>query len=182
MTVYRGLPVAHVAPVIITPASPESLGTEIAALAIGAPPTSTAWFSANAAAFIPFRIGQAATVLKLGWHNGGVVSGNVDCGIYNEAGSRIVSAGSTPASGTSAIQAVDTTDITLQPGRYYLALAVDNTTQTFLAWSLGVAAYVRMLALANQASAFPLPATATLAIATSISVPICGLSLRTLFA
>jgi hypothetical protein len=53
--------------------------------------------------------------------NGATASGNMDVGIYDYAGTRLVSSGSTAQSGTSAFQDFDITDTLLGPGIFYLA-------------------------------------------------------------
>lgn len=169
---------------IITSLSFESIGVELTAFAAGAP-ASTAWSTANKAIFIPFMLQRSATIVKLFHSNGSTASGNIDMGIYNEGGTRQVSIGSTAQSGTSANQVFDITDTTLVPGRYYLAVALDNATGTSLAVS-GAALSPRqsqMFGIMEQTSAFALPATATFApVSANVVVPVAGLSLRTVVA
>ena len=72
----------------------------------------------------------------------------------------------------------------LAAGRYYWAVALDNTTGTlyFSATSGSNVGLVRQIGVAQMAAAFPLPATITPAVMASASVPIIGHSLRTLVA
>lgn len=90
---------------------------------------------ANVGWFVPFTVPEPVTVTKLFWGNGAAVAGNVDAGIFQEDGTRLVSAGTTAQSGTSNLQVVDVTDTRLERGRYYLGLCGDTTgtTQRFLA-------------------------------------------------
>src|SRR5689334_23396390 len=83
----------------------------IAGLSVG----SAVWPTANLAIYCPFRIGTSRLARKLYWVNGAAVSGNVDCGIYDVAGRKLVSAGSTAQTGTTAVQSVDITDTMLGP-------------------------------------------------------------------
>jgi hypothetical protein len=86
------------------------------------------WPAANRAYYCPVQLEYAVTVFQMSFQVG-VQSGNFDIGIYDFAGNRIVSKGSTavPAAG---LAPVDITDTTLAPGTYFLALCVDNTTAT----------------------------------------------------
>ena len=136
-------------------------------------PTSTAWNSANKAQYMPFRIFAPTIITKLWWFNGATASGNVDCGIYDAALMRLVSTGSTAQAGTSVLQIVDITDVLLGPGLYYFALALDNTTGTIMRAGTSGTAIMVGFGIFSQNSAFPLPATATLANSPNIT-PIMG--------
>lgn len=168
-------------PVMLTPWSRESLGVQIAALAMAAP-TSTIWPAANQALYVPFVVDKTATIVKGFWYNGAAVSGNVDLAVYNESYVRQVSIGSTAQSGTSAIQEVNIADTSLTPGRYYLALACDNTTAEFIRVDISTVQLAKALGIAEQASAFALPSTATPIVPTYARIPVFGVSLRTLVA
>ena len=110
--------------------------------------------------------------------NGSTASGNIDVGIYDLGGAKLVSIGSTAQAGTSAYQVFDITDTTLYPGQYYMAVAMDGTTGTLVRWSPG-AQECRNLAMQQMASAFPLPATATFASVASSYIPWVFASRRT---
>lgn len=153
--------------------SPCSIGSPLSDL-IGLVPmttTGSAWPVANLALYLPILVRTPVTAFQLGWLNAATVSGNVDAGIYDRNGNRLVSAGSTAMSGSSAIQLVDTADTTLPPDLYYLAMACDNTTATFARASLSGAAAWRTSGVAQQASAFPLPSTAAFAAMAQTVVP-----------
>lgn len=145
--------------IVISTYSQESLGYPLRSLA-GSLSASAAWPAANLAIFVPFTVYEPITVVKLSILNGTAVSGNVDIGIYGAGGARLVSSGSTAQAGASAIQTFDITDTYLVPGLHYLALAIDNATGTID--NVGVTAIdVEALGVMQQATAFPLPATAT---------------------
>jgi hypothetical protein len=149
----RGFPV-------ISTSSPEAMGDLInPANALG---LSTAWPVANKAIFVPFELYETATFVKIGWVNGGAVSGHVDAGIYSLAGARLVSTGSTLQAGTKSLQTV-TISVTLGPGNYYMALAMDGTTGTNFRWGNSLAIYNQMAGIQEMATAFVLPSTATFA-------------------
>jgi hypothetical protein len=143
---------------------------------------SAAWHSANTATFIPFRVPMPVLVAQLWWWNGATVSGNVDMGIYDRVGTRLFSIGSTAQSGTNAMQTVDVADFRLGPGQFYLAFVLNNTTGAVMGDNGNISANNRKATgFAIMASAFPLPATATLATPTTAASDNvhCGISART---
>lgn len=155
--------------IVLSTYSRESLGFQLSAMSLSTS-VSAAWPSSNLAIYIPFTVYETITITKLSILNGSAVSGNFDIGIYDAGGARLVSSGSTAQSGTSAIQTVDITDKVLAPGLYYLALAFDNTTGTIE--NVGVTAIdAEALGVTQQASAFPLPSTATFAAFAQTIVP-----------
>jgi hypothetical protein len=139
---------------------------------------SAAYPSANLAIYIPFRIDIPITVTNLYSYNGSAVSGNIDIGIYNNLGGLIVSKGTTAQAGTSAIQTFSITATSLTPGQYYLAVAMDNTTGTLFTISLAQIAFLQVIGMAQQATAFVLPSTATFASSTNNYIPCIGLTTR----
>lgn len=139
--------------------------------------SSLAWPTANRAVFVPFRISAPLLVRQLFVQNGSAVSGNIDLGVYDAVGTRIVSSGSTAQSGTSVLQVIDITDTQLGPGLFYFAVAIDNTTGTVTRISSAIAA-AQMTGAVQMASAFPLPATATFAAIATGVVPVIGASGR----
>jgi hypothetical protein len=112
-------------------------------------------------------------------NNGTVVTGNIDVGIYDASGNRLVSAGSTVQAGTSAIQIFDITDTLLKPGLHYMAIALSNNTGTLAGWSVGNAVDGRPFGLAQMASAFALPNPATLASYAQTFIPMVSMTPRT---
>lgn len=165
---------------VITPFSPESIGTILASWALNPYSASGAWPTANLAIFIPFVLTRPTTIYQLGWFNGSAVSGNIDVGIYDAAFNRLTSTGSTAQAGTTAPQSVDITDIIIGPGLFWMAAVMDNTTGTLQRTTIGVAALCRATGMCEQATAFPLPATATPTLYTQNYVPGVGAWLRTL--
>jgi hypothetical protein len=122
--------------------------------------SSLAWPTANLALLVPLVIGKPCLVKRLVVANGGTNSGNIDMGIYRDDLTRIVSMGSTAQSAGNILQILDITDTPLAQGRYYLALAVDNTTATFYQRAVQ-AVILRGSGFLQMASAFPLPTTIT---------------------
>lgn len=159
-------------PPTIFPFSPEAMDVDFRALTntFG----SAVWPAANRALFYPFSVSEAALAVRLYCVNGSAVSGNVDLGIYDAAGTRLTSTGSTAQAGINLIQSIDCTDVWLLPHTiYYAAMAMDNVTGTTIRWS-GAAA--RGIGMFQQSTAFALPATATFARDASNYVPAFGVS------
>lgn len=156
------------------PWSVDSIGVRMGAIAGGVVDVSTVWSAANRALFIPFALGKPATITRIFWFNGATVSGNVDCGVYDAAGTRLISSGSTAQAGTTAIQSVDVTDTLIGPGQYYLALAMDNVTGTIRIRTLGNVVLSKSVGMAAMETAFPLPTTVTLITTPVDSIPSCG--------
>ncbi len=132
--------------------------------------SSAAWPIANTARFFPVIVTEPFLATQMFVFNGTAVSGNVDVGIYTSEGKLIVSMGTTAQSGTSAIQTFNITDTLLNPDLYYIALALSNTTGTFLQHTFGDSQQTREIGVLQMASAFPLPASATFATSTRAGV------------
>lgn len=58
-------------------------------------------------------------------------SGNLDVGIYDNSGNRLVSTGEVASPGAGDAELIDLTDIYLSPGIYWLAVAADNNTVAY---------------------------------------------------
>lgn len=132
--------------------------------------TVAAWPVANTAIYIPVWVTATVTAYKMATYTG-TPSGNYDFGIYTEAGTRLVSLGSTAMGAGAGTRIVDIADTVLPGGAtYYLALAVDNLSATFTS-SAAQTETQRTMGIQSQTSAFPLPATATFANPASAYVP-----------
>ena len=166
--------------IVITPASPESLGS-VNFLWASTNYASATWSTANLALFIPFIVSVPTTIVAGGPYNGATATGNFDVGVYDDQQNKLVSAGSTAQSGTTAWQVVSLTSTTLNPGLYYMALAFSSASSTVFACGSQVNTLApRAAGFLQQTSALPLPATATFATATSgPNLPLMALSTRT---
>lgn len=129
---------------------------------------SAAWNTAKGVIYVPCYLPLSMVAVKLWWHNGNTISGNVDVGIYNSTsgfsvGSRIINTGSVAqAAPSSAIQIVDVTDTFLAgPNLYYLAMTMDNVTGTVKSVTNGNGPGSTWLPAIETTGAFGLPATAT---------------------
>jgi hypothetical protein len=131
---------------------------------------SAVYTAASRAYYYPMHLDDFVTVTQMAIFNGATVSGNVDVGNYDVNGTRLVSSGSTAQAGASTIQTFDVADTALTPGDYYLAMAADNTTATYYCYKPN-AQWMEMLGIQMQATALPLPATATFATASAGFIP-----------
>jgi hypothetical protein len=125
------------------------------------PSTTTAWATQYRAIYVPVRVPQRVTVVELGVSNGTTATGNIDIGLYDSAGTRLVSTGSTAKSASAVIQAIDVTDTTIGPGLYYLGLNNDTTTDTVGCEIASAPLPAAMGVLAETLGAVTLPATAS---------------------
>lgn len=145
-------------------------------------PASATWPTANLAIAIPLYVSAPGYVQQFWWANGAAVSGHVQMALCDEFFNVIAQTPSTVPAGTSAPQSVTiSSPVLVVPGRYYLVLSCDNTTQTFLAW-LAAAAVTninRSLGIAEQATAFPIPTPVVPASSARSYVPLCGVSFGT---
>ncbi len=115
--------------ICIHPWSFQSIGLEIRTSNSGNPGSQN-WPAANVGVFIPFTIPEPVTFTKMFWGNGSAVAGNIDVGLFDESGTRLVSIGTTAQATVSTIQVVDITDTTLARGRWYLGMTSDTSGAT----------------------------------------------------
>lgn len=161
----------------------EALGEDLLGIS-GATFASATHPAANRGIGFPFEIGDPYFVQKVWWMNGTTASTDtVDVAVYTEAGgasSRLVAGGGAVASGASTIQAIDSTDVLLMPGRYWCVHAQSGVTATTVA-SVPAIALVRACGVAQMASAASagvLGTTWTPAAAASAYIPLFGIAGR----
>jgi hypothetical protein len=140
--------------------------------------TAGSAYTANHAYLVPFIIQQSHTFSNMFIYcatGGG--SNHVDLGVYDNTFHRQCSTGSTVnPTGTAGIIPLSSSPITLSPGQYYFAFAVDSATPGYIALSTAVADWW-LLGVKEMSAAFPLPSTITPAIpSTSGTIPIFGFS------
>lgn len=167
-------PIPPVTSLTVSCISPECIGPELMVCTTGF--TSAAW-TANRLLAIPLLLTRPYLVNQFFWYNGATAAGNTDVGIYNEAGTtKFGSTGSTANSGTSQIQAVDSTDFYLGANqRYWLVMGCDSGTQTFQRMNPGVG-LMDYLGVKEQLSGWSsgLPSSLTLAVPTVAYIPFFG--------
>lgn len=124
-------------------------------------PGSAAWPTQYKAIYVPIRVKKRMVIVKLGIANGATASDNLDLGLYDAVGTRLVSTGSTAQSGTTTEQVIDVTDTTIGPGLYYLAACFSGTTGTVFRLSHAAPYYLSIGVLSETLGSVTLPATAT---------------------
>lgn len=126
--------------------------------------TSSNWPTANLAILVPFSLPTAKTVTQVMWINGAAAAGNLDAGVYNEDGTRVVTCGTTAQGAINNPQVTNLSAPTaLAAGSYYFALCQDVVTGgVFRNATLG-AGFLQMLGVQQAATSLPLPASLTLA-------------------
>jgi hypothetical protein len=141
-----------------------------------------AWPTANLIIYVPVRLKIAVLARKLFYSSQTVGTGNIDIGVYNRAGSRLVNSGSTAKSTTNALVFVDTTDTRLKPDLYYVALQSSNNTDTFNR-TPPAAPYLAYLGVRSEAAGgFGLPATATWVVDQALAyLPHVGISIGSVY-
>lgn len=146
-----------------------------------APASSAVTTVANEARYFPLRLSAPFLIVKFWWINGTAVAGNIDAGIYSASGTLLTSIGSTAQATTSAVQSVTLgTPYLLMPDFYYLAWCASSTSATmFMQLSTNGVTDARRVGMYTQTSAFPLPATATFAAASTSRIAVVGISNRT---
>lgn len=176
-----------VTPTIITTYSRCMLGRELMAQAAPAPSSSGITAAVNTSMFYPVIVPDTIVIVKLFCANGATLVGNVDLGIYDESGARLISSGSTAHAGTSVLQEFDITDTELSKGRYYFGLGCSSNSTTFQIQYAGTQnpdIQINKLMGVLVQFTFPLPATATfLALSNAgfdFGIPCIGMSGRTL--
>jgi len=151
-----------------------SEGSERQGFAYGWQTPATGAPVANLAYIFPFSVSDPYPVANGFVVNGTAVAGNVDVGIYDTAGNRLISSGATAQSGTSTIQLLPMS-YTLAPGLYYCAFSASSGSANFLRWPAS-SVWFRIAGHFQQSTAHPLPATATFAAAAQNDIPIFGLT------
>jgi hypothetical protein len=139
---------------------------------------SATWPSANRAIFVPFELDAPAVAKVIAWVVGTTPSGNVDAGIYDLLGNRLVSGGGAAIGSGSAPQVLDITDTALAPGVYMLGLAMDSTGGSTVRWPNITAQWSEVVGVRQMDSAYPLPSTATFAVPTGAYIPHLSVGFR----
>lgn len=155
----------------------ESIGAKLISLGLAMNNcASAAYPSANLAIYYPFVLRRQIVAAQLFWFNGATVSGNVDIGIYSADGARLTPSSSTAQATINTLQVVNITDTTIGPGLFRMGIAMNNTTGTLNSIASGLLAFLSACGVTQQATAFALPATSTIATATFDYLPIFGLT------
>lgn len=116
---------------LISPMSPEVFGGELPAIAPAI--ATTVATGASLTTLIPLNLPSPYTINQFFWMNGTTtVAGNSLMGVYNEAGTLLVSTPLTANGLAGTLQTVDITDYILTaPARYWIALGTDSATHQY---------------------------------------------------
>jgi hypothetical protein len=134
-----------------------------------------AWPSANLAIYVPIIVLSRILVRKLWFAAGTTATGNVDMALYDLTGTAVVSATNAAKSASQVEQVFDVTDTTVGPGCYYIALASDSATDTFMRLA-PAAPNAAAYGVLTESSAYPLPSTATMTRNHALTfIPIMGM-------
>lgn len=138
-------------------------------------PAAGAVWTANLGIFVPHEFDQPIVIIQIHIEVTTQV-GNVDCGVYDEAGNRIVANGAV-AVGAAGVQTFNIADTTIAPGRYLIgisfsgAAAIKECTPLWAATAVGGT----LVGVKQNAAAHPLPATVALSATTRLTIPLFSL-------
>jgi hypothetical protein len=164
-------PSGRLANVTIWSGSMNSLGPAIFVPGVG----NAAVPAANVVMYVPFVTNSPLTVTRLWWWVS-AAAGNIDLGIFDDAGLKLVSTGTTLVAGSSVIQSVDVTDTVIPKGSYYFGLVASTVTTLTISRFDPAAGIAQGLGCLEQTlGGLPLPSNATFAKYTRAYVPTCGL-------
>jgi len=126
----------------------------------GGAASAIAWPTANLAIGYPFQVTEIVTVYGAWYAAGGTAGGNLDIGIYDLAGNRIVSTGTTARTISAHTEITALTDTVLTPNHYYATMAAD-TTNLYTGWTWAAAGNAEAQGFVEAAASFVLPSTIT---------------------
>lgn len=131
---------------------------------------SAAYPVANTAIFVPMRYHNQSLITKLASWNGGTIAGtNIDIGVYIREGNSaylLRSVGGTAMVGQNTLQVFDITDLPRDPGEILLAVVLTTNTGALFRQNINFSRLTGA-GVMMMASAYPLPAIATLTDLTS---------------
>lgn len=151
----------------------EALGLIMRTMDATSAPASTTWV-ANLAIYFPIFLPWPYQVQRFGWINGATLTGppNIDVGIFAPDGRKLVSTGAVAQSGTSSVQFANASTATrLSPGPYWVGVSSSGSTALLFCYGGASVGAMRGMGMMQQASAQPLPATATFATLTNALIP-----------
>lgn len=140
---------------------------------------SGAYPATNLAIYVPVRVRQAVIVRKLWVACTATGTDTVDLGVYNAAGTQVVSV-TEAAKVISDELVIDVSpDVALSPGLYYMAMSCASNTATFLRY-ITTAPLLAGLGVRTEAlGSVTLPATATWVIDNTLTFgPMMGMLLE----
>lgn len=122
---------------------------------------SQAWGTANLARYTPLSIPVRFTVARFMLPNQNT-TGNVDVGLYDNSGKRLLSTGTIARANAGAVQYAGVTDQSFPPGNYYLGMVCSSATANAMASSSNSLVNSRIAGLLEEAlGSTVLPTTMT---------------------
>lgn len=175
-------------PIPVMPPLPLTHTWSLETLGVGQNTMSNTNLSAQASAvypaasrilYLPFGLATPIVVVKLWCYNGATVAGDVNMGIYDAAGTRLVSIGTTAQASINVLQSFDITDTEIGPGDFYLAIIASSASATFFRIAPAQVGFCQAMGMLQEAgSGSTLPASATFASVTSAFIPQIGFATR----
>lgn len=155
----------------ISPFSGDSIGDVLGSQA-GINAATSGALTANQAYYYPFQLAVPATAVKMSVITGSSAVGNIDVGIYDWQGNRLVNSGSTAQGTINVLQEINTTDLAMLPGRYFMALQPSGAATVFR--NAPADELVRSVApmFIQAVGSFGLPSTATFTQSTEANPPV----------
>lgn len=131
----------------------------------------------NQAKYVPVAFPCECTLYSIRWQASNT-TGNYDLGFYNSAFTRIASTGSTAM--TAGLKTLTLPEIRVRAGElWYAAIALSSTSGSMIAYPSTVIYVPAAVGVLQEASALPLPATATpVTVASGVAVPIFTFGVR----
>jgi hypothetical protein len=178
---YQGPRSLPTVPWAVAPSSIDTLlapGTVVTSLGQGV--GGATWPSDNRILYIPLRVKGRVVARKL-WYASSSTAGaaNVDLGLYNRAGTRLVHSGSTAHVVSNDEHVLGISDTLLAPDLYYLGMWCDSALGNFTRLGTSGIADPILAALgvrSEAGGAGALPATATWSIAQDLTFyPVVGI-------
>lgn len=137
---------------------------------------SAVWPSANRAIFVPMAIPVSATIVSLSFA-ATAATDNYDLGLYDASLNKVQSSGSTGLS-TGVVTLSLTAPYRVNAGGLiFAALAISGTTGSVFRYSGGAVGQLIAAGICQQATALPLPSTATPGTLTSTYAPVIALGI-----
>jgi hypothetical protein len=156
---------------LLSPQDGEALADMMAHSAIGFNATATTWGTAGRAIYIPVTVPRPLTVYQMAVRVQ-TQSGNIDVGIYDVAGTRLVANGNV-AMAAAGVQTFNITDTLLAPGYYFLAVLCSSLTAALKQQGTTLPTLAsRVCGVQMQDTGLDLPATATFAVIASTTIPL----------
>jgi hypothetical protein len=94
------------------------------------------WITADLAQYIPVRIRRHVVAKKFWFSQGATGTNNIDIGIFDRGGTKVISTGLTAKAAATDCKIVDVTDTPLKPDLYYLGMTCVSATATFIMFGI----------------------------------------------